>query len=239
VVGVAQSVRASGCGPEGRRFDPGRSPRQFCVRDVQMRLFASRVTLRVTPRVDTRLMTRVCTQCGRELSLSEFNYRDRKHGVLHRRCRVCTRMYFREYYARHRQEYIVRIRKKNAAERRCNREQLVAYLRGHPCIDCGETDPVVLQFDHDDRTIKSCNVGDLLRSRVPWARILTEIEKCSVRCANDHQRRTAEQFGWYKLDAQSSAAQVPTLPSSGGTATREAGLHAGVVQARAIRDRES
>lgn len=26
MVGVAQLVRASGCGPEGRRFDPDRSP---------------------------------------------------------------------------------------------------------------------------------------------------------------------------------------------------------------------
>src|SRR5438105_13512244 len=149
-------------------------------------------------------MTRVCTQCGQELSISEFNYRDRARAVFHTRCRHCTRTYFREYYARHREVYVIRIRKKNAAERRCNRDQVLAYLRTHPCVDCGETDPVVLQFDHLDRTKKIRNVGDLLRIRVPWSRILAEIEKCSVRCANDHQRRTAEQFGWYKLESGSS-----------------------------------
>jgi hypothetical protein len=46
VVGVAQLVRASGCGPEGRRFEPGRSPRRgllLCY--VAVTLVASRVTL--------------------------------------------------------------------------------------------------------------------------------------------------------------------------------------------------
>lgn len=164
-----------------------------------MTLIASCVTLRVTPRVDSPNMTRVCTGCRYELALSEFNYKDRKRGILHTMCRSCTRTYFRAYYARHRDVYILRIRKKNAAERHSNRERLLDYLHKHPCVDCGETDPIVLQFDHEDRRKKSANVGDLLRNRVPWVRILTEIEKCVVRCANDHQRRTAEQFGWYKL----------------------------------------
>jgi len=144
-------------------------------------------------------MVEACTQCGRECDPADFNYRDRQRAILHRRCRACTRQYFREYYARHRETYVARIRRKNAAERRSNREQLMAYLLTHPCVDCGETDPVVLQFDHDDPRLKTRNVGDLLRTRMPWKRILAEIEKCSVRCANDHQRRTAAQFGWYRL----------------------------------------
>jgi hypothetical protein len=131
-------------------------------------------------------MTRVCTRCGREFPISEFNFRSRASATLHRRCGNCTREYFRDYYARHRETYVARIRRKNAAERLSNREQLVAYLQAHPCVDCGETDPVVLQFDHEDRARKTRNVGDLLRSRTPWKRILAEIEKCSVRCANDH-----------------------------------------------------
>ncbi len=64
---------------------------------------------------------------------------------------------------------------------------------------CGEADLVVLQFDHQDPESKSSNVGELLRRRASWARIQAEIDKCDVRCANDHQRRTAIQFGWYRL----------------------------------------
>jgi hypothetical protein len=32
----------------------------------------------------------------------------------------------------------------------------------------------------------------------PWRRVLVEIEKCDVRCANCHRKRTAQQFGWRK-----------------------------------------
>jgi hypothetical protein len=87
---------------------------------------------------------------------------------------------------------------KRVLERQRGRERILVYLRGHPCVDCGEADPVVLQFDHRDPAAKSADVGDLLRRRVAWAKIQAEIDKCVVRCANDHQRRTALQFGWYR-----------------------------------------
>jgi hypothetical protein len=108
-------------------------------------------------------------------------------------------MYFRSYYARHREKYVLRSKKKNATERQCYRERILEFLNAHPCVDCGEADPIVLQFDHQDPKAKSSNVGDLLRRRVAWAKIEAEIAKCVVRCANDHQRRTARQFGWYRL----------------------------------------
>jgi len=58
---------------------------------------------------------------------------------------------------------------------------------------------VVLQFDHCELSDKSADVAILFKRRAPWARITAEIEKCVVRCANCHQRRTARQFGWYRL----------------------------------------
>jgi hypothetical protein len=139
-------------------------------------------------------MTQVCTQCSQDLPLSEFNFKDRKRGKLHKLCRICSRKYFRGYYAKHREKFVQRSRKKNATERQCYRQRILEFLRSHPCVDCGEADPIVLQFDHEDPSAKSANVGNLLRRRVAWAKIHAEIEKCVVRCANHHQRRTASQF---------------------------------------------
>jgi len=142
---------------------------------------------------------KACPRCSRTLDVAEFNWRNLARGRLQPFCRTCSRAYFRGYYAQHRAKYVLRSKHKNAAERHDNQERVLEFLRAHPCIDCGEADPVVLQFDHQNPESKSLNVGELLRRRASWARIQAEIDKCDVRCANDHQRRTARQFGWYRL----------------------------------------
>lgn len=61
-------------------------------------------------------------------------------------------------------------------------------------MDCGEKDPVVLEFDHIDPAAKSFEIGNM--TRIGWGleRLLAEAEKCDVVCANCHRRRTAKQF---------------------------------------------
>jgi hypothetical protein len=64
---------------------------------------------------------------------------------------------------------------------------LLGYFATHPCADCGESDPIVLEFDHLGD--KLFNIGEALTYR-NWESILAEIEKCEVVCANCHRRRT-------------------------------------------------
>lgn len=88
---------------------------------------------------------------------------------------------------------------------------LIEYFKEHPCVDCGETDPVVLEFDH--RGEKSFEVTQTFADR-SWRSILDEIEKCEVRCANCHRRRTAVQRG---------ALRYVLVAGSGGTADQRIG----------------
>ena len=44
------------------------------------------------------------------------------------------------------------------------------------------------------RTTKTADVTFLAYSLNSWDKVLAEIEKCDVRCANCHRRRTAQQF---------------------------------------------
>jgi hypothetical protein len=60
------------------------------------------------------------------------------------------------------------------------------YKKLHPCVDCGETDYRVLQFDHIDPMTKIANVTRLA-SESSMAAVIEEISKCEVRCANCHQ----------------------------------------------------
>lgn len=70
-----------------------------------------------------------------------------------------------------------------------NREYVNNYLSTHPCIDCAESDIVVLEFDH----VKGEKFKDISQMRSECysiAKIQEEMNKCEVRCANCHRRVT-------------------------------------------------
>jgi hypothetical protein len=69
-----------------------------------------------------------------------------------------------------------------------NRQKVRAYLLAHPCADCGEADPDVLDFHHVGP--KTAGVSALARW-ANWERVAAEIAQCVVLCANDHRRRHA------------------------------------------------
>jgi hypothetical protein len=81
------------------------------------------------------------------------------------------------------------------------RAMVLHYLADHPCVDCGEKDLVVLQFDHV-RGKKIENISLMIRLGYSEEAIHKEIAKCEVRCANCHARRTAIQQNWTKARYQ-------------------------------------
>ena len=68
------------------------------------------------------------------------------------------------------------------------------YLLHHPCVDCGEKDVRVLDFDHV-RGKKYKSVSKMLSGSHSIDRLIEEIKKCEVRCANCHRKITAERAG--------------------------------------------
>lgn len=142
---------------------------------------------------------KTCPRCRQELPLAEFNFKNRARGRRQVYCRACSRAYIRDHYTRNRQYYIDKAFARKGRELPRLHERVLEYFRTHPCVECGETDPTVLEFDHVDPREKTANVAELIKRRRGWRTILAEIEKCVVRCANCHRRRTAQQFSWYKL----------------------------------------
>ena len=108
--------------------------------------------------------------------------------------------YHREYYHSKRDKAALLKQKAERAKR--IRQQVWDYLLLHPCVDCGISDPVVLEFDHV-RGDKEINISDALLRGWSYSRILSEIEKCEVRCANCHRLRTHIQFNRFQGVAQS------------------------------------
>jgi hypothetical protein len=84
--------------------------------------------------------------------------------------------------------------KLNAIDRPLRRRNLrfvFEYLRSAVCVDCGERDLVVLDFDHvgprrGDVTVMAMDEHSI-------ASLEREIAACEIRCANCHRRRTIRQ----------------------------------------------
>lgn len=73
-------------------------------------------------------------------------------------------------------------------------------LKSGPCADCGNKFPFpCMDFDHRDGTTKTRNVAILVGDGYSKTRILEEIAKCDLVCANCHRIRTQNR-GWNTWD---------------------------------------
>jgi hypothetical protein len=139
---------------------------------------------------------KACCVCKREFLLQEFPVRSASLDGHTNKCFECTREYNRKDYVKHRSMRSSKNNNNRAQRRIRNREFVLDYLQKHNCVDCDESDYIVLTFDHT-RGEKTGNISDMVGYPVSLEALEKEISKCVVRCANCHTRRTATQFNWY------------------------------------------
>lgn len=140
-------------------------------------------------------MKKKCTLCKEEKELEEFSFKNKSIGTRHSACKSCRRMVDNEYYKTtpKRQK---NVRATRSLKKRNQKLFIWKYLETHPCVDCGETDPVVLEFDHV-RGKKDIEISQLVNKGYSDSRLLKEVEKCDVRCANCHRKKTAIRGNFY------------------------------------------
>lgn len=73
------------------------------------------------------------------------------------------------------------------------RQYIVNYLNTHCCVDCGNCDSRVLEFDHV-RGDKIGNISIISRNKSSFEELIKEIEKCEIRCCNCHRIATLERL---------------------------------------------
>lgn len=162
-----------------------------------------------TPKVESSKLSgptrlKVCSKCKEVNPLAEFGKNKHRSDGLQSYCRRCAA----EYYRKNATKIKPQIRAAAKVAYDDVRRLAFDYLKQHPCIDCGESDPVVLDFDHV-RGIKRSAVSSMFRD-CRWPAIQREIKKCEVRCANCHRRKTAKERGYFKVLGSS-----PTSPTNG------------------------
>jgi hypothetical protein len=135
---------------------------------------------------------RKCYRCHEEKPVDEFAWRRKHKNQRDSFCRPCRSAYGKEHYQANKARYIAQAAIVSQRRRQERTQWLLDYFMSHPCVDCGEKDPVVLEFDH--LRDKLFNVGTELHDR-NWESVLAEIDKCEIVCANCHRRRTARRRG--------------------------------------------
>jgi hypothetical protein len=105
------------------------------------------------------------------------------------------RAYTRWHYQNNKEYYKKRARAHDTKTRKLVKELILSFLLEHPCVDCGEADPIVLEFDHRPDENKLFNIGAATSLSMGLASVRDEIAKCEVRCANCHRRITYKRAG--------------------------------------------
>lgn len=156
-------------------------------------------SLYIRPNVQT---TKPCRKCGLPRTGDNLSAEGR--------CQACRTAYKKSHYRANQDEYVWRGNEAKQRLTQRNMNLIVDYLVLHPCLECGEDDVIVLDFDHRDPATKTSSISELA-CRVGQQKLLAEIAKCDVLCANCHRRKTARQLGHsrYKITCERLKEQTP------------------------------
>lgn len=129
--------------------------------------------------------TKVCTTCNEVKAIDEFVWRNKAEGKRHSACTPCRKECKKKSYEKHKGKAIARVMRNNEKHREWYR-QIKDDLS---CQECGESDNACLEFHHLDGDDKDFNVS--AAPHYGKQRILDEMAKCAVLCANCHRKHHA------------------------------------------------
>jgi len=121
-----------------------------------------------------------CKDCKKRKSIKEFYVSRLYKGTTYHSsyCKGCS---------------VERSRKTDLRLKAKNYRRLWEYFETHPCVDCGEGNPLKLSADHRDE--KNGDLADMMKSK--WFRIAAELKLCDIRCHNCHAVKTAASRGHF------------------------------------------
>lgn len=111
---------------------------------------------------------RTCKVCGVEKPLELFANAGTTNGITYRRM-TCSKCYTAA----------------GTEKIRDRRKKLDEYKQTLACAGCGTTDHRVLEFHHRDPSEKELEVSLMLNWS--WKKMMAEVHKCDVLCANCHR----------------------------------------------------
>lgn len=90
---------------------------------------------------------------------------------------------YRERYKHKAGSYQIKYRQKR-------RKYIHEYKKTVSCVYCGCNNPLVIDFDHMDRSSKKGTLATMITGGYDWNNVLEEIQKCQPVCSNCHRMKT-------------------------------------------------
>ena len=126
-------------------------------------------------------MKKLCTKCKTEKDVSEFYKRSAAKDGLHCHCKDCVNQYDK-------QRDKSKLARKNRKCRNNKKEWFRELKSTLKCSMCSEDHPATLDFHHKDANSKDKDVSFLAARSYSKQRVLEEISKCIILCANCHRK---------------------------------------------------
>jgi len=144
------------------------------------------------------MQTKKCTSCNSVKELKEFNKNSSRKDGLQTKCRMCDRKRALEYFNSNQvQKEKAKLRTKERLKE--NQDLICEFLSKNPCVDCNESNIILLEFDHKNPEEKVECITVMVTNGFSFSKIKQEIEKCEIRCISCHKKRTAIQQNNYRL----------------------------------------
>ena len=138
--------------------------------------------------------TRICKKCGVRKPFSEFH---KMRSGYKTKCRDCCSEIASNYWGQNKEKLRAQADERIRIRSEPNRIFISTFLKGNACVDCGESNWLVLEFDHV-RGEKRGNVSELMLHDLDV--VVEEVEKCEVVCSNCHKLRTMQRKKSWRLD---------------------------------------
>lgn len=129
---------------------------------------------------------KTCSKCKISKTLDLFAWKNKSKGQKQSYCLDCQKIASKAHYQANKESYIKRNNKNYPDYVKWYKE-----LKNNPCVDCGQVfHPAAMQWDHLPTFSKNDTISIMYRKGYGKNRILKEIEKCELVCANCHCIRT-------------------------------------------------
>lgn len=112
--------------------------------------------------------TKICSKCGKELPLDQFNWRDKTKGTRRSECKICHSNFMKKKYQ--------------------EKKEVISDLKQQcKCAKCGESRSYLLDYHHLDPAEKESTVARMISNNYSLDKVYSEMKKCIVLCSNCHR----------------------------------------------------